>query len=144
MRWIGHTFLACSMLIGVAAWADDATVSPADHASIVNIIRQQMEAFRRDDGPGAFGFASPGIQGMFDHDPARFMAMVRQGYPPVYRPRTTSFGPTETVDGQIIQKVDIEGPDGVLRTAIYTMEREADGSWRIAGCMLTEAADAGA
>jgi hypothetical protein len=32
--------------------------------------------------------------------------------------------------------VDLIGPDGEAATALYAMEQEPDGSWRIAGCML--------
>jgi len=31
------------------------------------------------------------------------------------------------------------GPDGEEVVARYTMERQPDGSWRIDGCILTEA-----
>ena len=81
---------------------------------------------------------------MFGHDPQQFMSMVRNGYQPVYRPRSTQFGVFEEVQGQFVQHVEVEGPDGVSRTALYTMEREPDGTWRISGCVLTESRSVGA
>ena len=80
--------------------------------------------------------ASPNIQSMFG-DSSNFMAMVRQGYPPVYRARSFTFDQLVTTDDRIVQRVTLVGPDGREATALYTMEREADGSWRIDGCALT-------
>jgi hypothetical protein len=68
----------------------------------------------------------------------RFMSMVRQGYQPVYRPRSMAFGELATVDGQVTQELAVIGPDGTPRIALYTMEQQPDGSWRIAGCQLLE------
>ena len=33
------------------------------------------------------------------------------------------------------------GPDGRPRIALYIMERQPDGSWKIDGCILTESDD---
>ena len=141
MRWLRPIILAVLLTAAAPAWADE--IAPQDHAAIVQVIRDQMAAFRRDDAAGAFGFASPGIQGMFG-TADRFLDMVRQAYQPVYRPRSAEFGPTETVEGKVVQSVEIEGPDGRRQTAIYTMERQPDGSWRISGCVLTDSGSVGA
>jgi hypothetical protein len=44
-------------------------------------------------------------------------------------------------DGRIVQRVELVGPDGARELALYTMEREPDGSWRIDGCQLTASDD---
>ena len=54
------------------------------------MISEQIDALRADDFATAFTFASPGIQRMFG-SPARFGAMVREGYPMVRRPRDVRF-----------------------------------------------------
>ena len=69
------------------------------------------------------------------------MAMVRQGYPPVYRPRSVDFRELVTSEGRIVQKVLFVGPDGVPVIAEYFMERQPDGSWRIDGCRLDRSGD---
>ena len=115
------------------ARAEEPTV--ADRAAIRDVIQQQIEAFRRDDGEAAFGFASPTIRGMFGASDV-FMDMVRSGYRPVYRPRTFEFGALVTLDGKPAQKVDIVGPDGRPVVALYVMTQLPDGSWRIDGCYL--------
>jgi len=134
--------LALVAALGVAALAAPlaaqerpAELAPADRAAIEGVIARQIEAFQRDDGDAAFGFASPGIQGLF-LTPERFMAMVRGGYLPVYRPSEVRFARLAPVGDPLVQFVAPVGPDGAPAIAAYTMEQQADGSWRIAGCML--------
>jgi hypothetical protein len=40
----------------------------------------------------------------------------------------------------VTQKVTFIGPDGGAALALYDMEHEPDGTWRIAGCSLVESA----
>jgi len=126
-----------ALLLAVAGGgaAQEPTLSDQDRSAIRALIQSQVEAFRRDDGPAAFGFASPAIQGMFG-TPETFMDMVRQGYQPVYRPRVFDFREIITVDGIIMQKVHVVGPDGRPVTAFYPVTQLPDGSWRIDGCFL--------
>jgi hypothetical protein len=112
-----------------------AQVSPADQTAIRDVIEGQVEAFRRDDGAAAFGYASPSIQGMFG-SAETFMDMVRQGYRPVYRPQVFEFREIVTLQGMVTQKVHVIGPDGRPVTAFYPMTQQPDGSWRIEGCYL--------
>ncbi len=108
----------------------------ADVQGIRSVIEQQIDAFKRDDAAGAYSFAAPGIQQIFPSAEI-FMQMVRQGYQPVYRPRSYEFDELTEIDGKIVQPVRVVGPDGVPVTALYIMERQSDGSWKIGGCVLT-------
>lgn len=123
--------------------AQEAQVSAADRAAIEAVIAGQIEAFRRDDEPAAFAFASPGIQAMFG-SPERFMDVVRGQYAPVHRPRQVEFAQVGTKDGEVVQAVEVVGPDGGAHRALYTMERGPDGRWRIAGCTLVRSQRLGA
>ena len=141
--------LAC--LAGPPALAEESATAPAEQAvtadersAVQDVIRRQMEAFRRDDAPAAFAFAAPGIQSQFGGNADVFMEMVRKGYQPVYRPRATSFTRAEREAGRVVQHVLVTGPDGGGREAIYFMERQPDGTWRIAGCVLTDTGEVGA
>jgi hypothetical protein len=135
------TALFCALPVLAPAKAQ--TPDLADRAAIKSVIESQMAAFLKDDAVQAFSFANPVIQRMFG-SPERFMSMVREGYAPVYRPSNVVFGPLDLVEGQWIQAVSVVGPDGQPALALYTMERQADGSWRIAGCTLTKSPGAGA
>jgi len=110
----------------------------SDAAAIRSVIERQLEAFQRDDATAAFAFAAPGIQARFG-TPEAFMDMVKRAYQPVYRPREKEFRALTSGEEGPVQKVLLVGPDGRLVLALYSMEREADGSWRISGCVLVEA-----
>ena len=103
----------------------------------------QIEAFRAEDGARAYGYAAPMIKQIFPN-PDVFMNMVRQGYQPVYRPQSFTFGEAGfSASGRPIQKVTVVGPDGITYEAIYTMERQPDGTWQISGCAIVRAPDLG-
>lgn len=128
-------FFALLGAILALALPAQAQVSAADQTAIREVIERQVEAFRRDDGDAAFGYASPNIRGMFG-TPELFMDMVRQGYRPVYRPQVFEFREIVTLQGMVTQKVHVIGPDGRPVTAFYPMAQQPDGSWRIEGCIL--------
>ena len=137
---VSVVYLIVAMLCGTlgSARADDAaSASAADRQAIEQVVTSQLDAFRRDAADAAFSLASPNIQSMFGDAP-RFMAMVRQAYPPVYRPRSFKFEQLVTLNERIVQRVMLIGPDGAAVVALYTMEREQDGTWRIDGCTLTK------
>ena len=115
-------------------------VGEADRQAIRMVIEIQLGAFQRDDAKAAFAQASPNVQAIFQ-TPDRFMAMVRGGYQPVYRPRQVEFRDIIDIDGSPTQRVFIIGPNGAPVMALYPMERQADGTWRISGCYLIPAAD---
>ncbi len=106
--------------------------------AIRGVISQQMAAFQRDDGGAAFSYASPGIRARFGDSPASFMEMVRSGYPSVYRPLEVEFRELSLEGAIAIQEVYVIGPDGRASLALYRMERQPDGSWRIDGVRLVE------
>ena len=129
-----RTLLLALALMALAGSVHAQGLSAADGAAIRGVIGRQIEAFRQDDAPGAFAFASPGIQGMFG-TPERFLDMVRRAYPAVHRPRSVEYRELTREDGRIVQQVELTGQDGQPQLALYEMERDGD-AWRIAGCTL--------
>jgi hypothetical protein len=113
------------------AVADDAT--PAQSA-----IRRQEQAFARDDAAAAYAQAAPELHAMFP-SPEIFMAMVRQGYAPVYRHKSFEFGESKTEGGVIAQRVHIIDANGEAWEALYTLETQPDGDLKITGCSLLKA-----
>ena len=130
--------LVC-MASALAATPAPAELRPADRQEIRNVIERQLEAFRRDDGVTAFSFAAPGVRAQF-RTPANFMKMVRDSYPAVYRPRAVRILDPAVVGGEIVQAVEVVGPDGTVMMALYTMQHQPDKAWRIAGCRLVPTA----
>jgi hypothetical protein len=125
---------------GAALAGQPADASASDRGAIQSVIAAQIEAFRHDDADAAFAAAAPDIQSRFG-TPEAFLGIVRKLYQPVYRPRSFAFGALATEDGELIQKVEIVGPDGVRQTARYSMVKLPDGTWHIAGCELVESED---
>jgi len=109
--------------------------SDGDRLSVQSVIERQLNAFLADDAATAYSFAAPNITARFPTDEI-FMEMVRQGYRPVYRPRSWSFGPIRETAGQIEQIVDIIDAEGVEWAARYVLEKQPDGSWKITACYL--------
>ena len=68
--------------------------------------------------------------------------MVRGSYAPVYRHKSFEFGEARIADGSIAQRVHIVDGDGVAWEALYTLERQPDGSLKISGCSLLKAGQA--
>ena len=111
------------------------SVSAADARAVRTVIEAQLEAFRRDDAPRAFSYAAPGIRDSFG-TPEKFMAMVREQYAVVYRPRSVSFEEPLMAGEDLVQPVRMTDGYGHAWMAIYPMARQPDGSWRINGCHL--------
>jgi hypothetical protein len=145
-RWLPLILFAVALLLpaGGHAWAQGSAQGPAqgpaDGVAIRDVIASQLRAFQRDDGPGAFAFASPSIRGKFQ-TPEIFMEMVRRHYAPVYRPSEVSFQALRASPRGPVQEVLLVGPDGRVVLALYFMERQPDASWRIDGVRLVDAPD---
>ncbi|WP_118134339.1 DUF4864 domain-containing protein [Oceanicella sp. SM1341] len=103
---------------------------------IAAVITRQIEAFRAEDLDGAFALASPMIRQMF-HDARNFGAMVRNGYPMVWRPEEVTMGPVVMRDGKPVQTVFLRDARGLSHIAEYTMV-ETDAGWRIDGVRIIE------
>jgi Domain of unknown function (DUF4864) len=112
-------------------------IAPSDQAAIAAVIEEQIAAFRTDDAVRAFGYASPAIQAKFG-TPEEFLEMVRTGYLPVYRAADVKFREITVEDGVPVQAVEIRGADGEGVLALYFMERQPDGSWKINGVIMAK------
>ncbi|HMB12190.1 DUF4864 domain-containing protein [Saliniramus sp.] len=123
--------LLCGLIQSPAAIAQEA----GENLAIRNVITRQLDAFLADDAQRAYSFAAPGIQRLFPGE-ERFMGMVRQGYPPVYRPRSRDFGALRQTPQGPVQEVILIDANGQAWLALYTMEQQPDGSWKIAGVRL--------
>ena len=131
--------LLLAMPVVVLADAVD-RLTPADRAAIHDVIAGQIAAFRADDAATAFSYATAKIQARFG-DPSRFIAMVKRGYLPVYRPRHVEFSELLDLHGDPAQRVVVIGPENDVFSAYYLMKKQRDGSWRIDGCLLRPISD---
>jgi len=133
MRSIILLLVAGIGLLAPALAADDIVAAQ-------NVIRSQEQAFSRDDAAGAYSFAAPAIKHIFPNANI-FMSMVQNGYALVYRHRSFEFGEARAEGEWVAQRVHIVDQDGQGWEALYTLEQQADGSFKITGCTLLKAGD---
>jgi hypothetical protein len=112
-----------------------------DVAAAQSVIRSQVEAFSHDDAAAAYSYAAPAIHEMFPEADI-FMSMVQHSYAPVYRHKSFEFGEAAVADGRVVQRARIVDDNGEAWEALYTLEQQPDGSFRIIGCVLLKAGQA--
>lgn len=135
MKAFSRLIAALAIVAGFALPATAGDGAAGDLSAIRSVIESQIDAFRQDDGAAAYGYASPTIKQIFPSVGA-FMDMVRGQYQPVYHPRSVAFGPLAEGASGLEQKVFLVGPDGARYVALYTLQRQPDGTWKIDSCVL--------
>ena len=137
MKRASHiVFVVLALFAGApAALADE--VPAADQSAMQAIIAGQIAAFGHDDAATAYSFASPAIKGVFT-TPDAFLAMVKNGYGPIYRPRSVAMGAlADSAEGPV-QTVYVTGADGQSWVALYTFQKQPDGTWKINGVRVVK------
>ncbi len=135
LKALARPIAVVALVTGLAVPAAAAEYSDGDVPAIRTVIQSQIDAFQRDDGTTAYSYASPSIKQVFPSVGA-FMDMVRGDYQPVYHPRSVTFGALAEGPTGPEQKVFLVGPDGRSWVALYTLQRQSDGSWKINRCLL--------
>ena len=115
--------------------AAGAALEPADWTAIQTAISDQLAALRSGDASRAFAFASDGIRAQFNDAPA-FLRMVQASYAPLLAARYTQFLEGAVIDGRTIQPLRLIQGDETVLVALYEMQRDDRGAWRIAACVL--------
>lgn len=99
----------------------------------------QIEAFRTGDAETALEFAGAGFKATYT-DAERFLADVeRAGYGPIVASRSHSFGDFREVGDEVVQIVNLVGPDRSLYEAIYRLKNEPDEGWRVQAVVMRRA-----
>ena len=138
----GAVIMRAIVLLLALLFANIPLASAADDtADAQGVIRAQEQAFVHDDAASAYSYAAPEIKQLFP-EAGTFMSMVQNGYPPVYRHRSFEFGESRAADGRIAQRVHIIDANGEAWEALYTLERQPDGSLKITGCSLLKTGQA--
>ena len=99
-------------------------------------ISTQLDAFRRNDSAAAWAIAAPNIQQRFG-TPQRFVDMVSRSYPQIHNSKSVVFKDLREIEGELVQRVFVEGGPGDFVDAYYVMKR-IDGHWRITGVYMAK------
>jgi hypothetical protein len=114
----------------------------AQQDPIQSTIQSQLNAFQVDDFAQAFSFASPNIKSIFGSSD-NFGAMVKQGYPMVWRHTAVRMLELRTVAGNLWQRVMVTDAAGRTHLLDYMMVETPEG-WQINAVQLLPAQDLGA
>jgi len=110
-------------------------LTTADHTAIRGVIQKQIDALKGDDFAGAYAVVSPSFKALYPTVDA-FSRLIRTRYMQLIKPKTVVFGTvTQTAQGPV-QRVFLTAADGKPYVANYSMQRQADDSWLIAGCTV--------
>jgi len=136
---IRRTFVALALaLLATVAFAQGGagpSHPAAEWEKIRGVVAAQREALVAGDGERAFAIATPALRRQYG-SAAAFMRMVRSGYQALVDARYVEFLEGAVIDGSTIQPLRLVMADGAVLVALYTMERQPDGAWRIAGCVI--------
>ena len=133
--------LAIILVVGLALPVTAADTLPSE-PGIELTIQSQIEAFLADDFSSAFTYASPNIRELFG-SAERFGAMVRNGYPMVWRPDEFRFLELREIDGRYWQKLFVRDEFGAIHLLDYQMIQTPDG-WLINGVQILRPPGVGA
>ncbi|MEO1447143.1 MAG: DUF4864 domain-containing protein [Cyanobacteria bacterium J06635_11] len=111
-------------------------LTQSDAQKIRTVIERQIAAFLQDDFSLAFSQAAPGIQIQFG-TATNFVRRMESAYPSVHRPRSVVFESLRMIQEVPSQQVILMDQSGELIRATYTMQKQQNNSWKIAGCYLT-------
>ena len=136
---VGHCVLLpgppLAAVPGPPAADSESALPDGEWNAIKSLISEQLEALRAGDGGKAFTYASPGIRQQFGN-PDSFLEMVRAAYGALIAARYSEFLEGAVIEGRVIQPLRLIGADNSVRVALYTLEKQPDGGWKIAGCVL--------
>ena len=134
---LAATLLAAPLSAATSAAPASAlsVLADAEWQAIKGTISAQLAALKAGDGAGAFAQASPSIRQQFG-TAADFLAMVRTAYGALIAARYTEFLEGAVIEGNVIQPLRLIAPDNSVRVALYSMQKQPDGRWKISGCVL--------
>jgi Domain of unknown function (DUF4864) len=124
-----------STVVALSGWTMALPVE--ENTAIRRVVEQQLEAFAVDDAVTAFALTTPAMHQRFGVA-ERFVELVRQEYAVVYRPAAVKYFAADEVGGKVYQPVELRDDRGDYWLAMYEMQRQRDGGWRINGSVLTK------
>ena len=126
-------WLACAAAL--AAPPGNSTLPETEWTAIRKVIGDQLVALKAGDGAKAMTYAAPGIREQFG-TPENFMRMVRGGYSALLTARSTQFLDGAVIEDAIVQPLRLVLPDDTVLVALYQMQKQGNGEWRIGGCWI--------
>ena len=122
-------FSLCGLAFLVTHQVRERTRTPAPH-ELFTVVNEQLAAFRADDFPGAYRYATTGVQQKFTLP--QFEQMVRTNYAEMATARRVEFGSVRVQGGTALVQVFFFAADGSARSFLYSLISEGT-RWKISG-----------
>lgn len=116
---------------------DAEELTSEDLVAIRSVVRRQLMALKHDDPQGAWDACSPEIQDTF-HTAAELSRTLRRNYPALLDTWHVTFGEVHITPVGLGMLLDLLDGEGERHHAVYIVARQADGGWRVHGCVMIE------
>ncbi len=141
-RDIGVLLVLAILAAGTALMQSSRSPPLRPHDRAIRLtISQHIAAFQRRDTAAAWALASPNLQARFS-SPNGYMAMAEAHYPALFETQNYDFDARAKRLGQYqqirVQRLFLTDQRGKGYWVTFTMQKQPDGSWKIAGCKLRE------
>ncbi len=134
-NWRALVFVLAFGLAGAHALAQETVASTAQ--AVTQVVQSQLSAFAEGDAEKAFSLATAATQSLAG-TPGELMRVIKHRFAPIYRHRQALFSEPEIIGTHGLQVVQLIDHDNLVWIAIYQVEHEADGTWKVDGCQLFE------
>lgn len=98
-------------------------------------VREQIQAMSARDAAGAYALLTPVIQEYYE-DSEAFLNILTSELKPLSNAKTFAFSDVVREDTDALQTVTITDAQGHEWNAQFRLQRQGDGSWAIAGCLV--------
>ena len=98
-------------------------------------VRDQIQAMSARDAAGAYALLTPLIKDYYK-DSNAFLQVLTTQLKPLSNAKSFSFTDVSREDTDALQSVTITDDQGREWNAQFRLQRQGDGSWAIAGCLL--------
>lgn len=126
------------MLVSLASIGDtnaQNAISETDTVASRSVIEDQLDAFKARDLDRAYSHAAPNIRSIFP-SVEQFSAMVERGYSAIFKHEAYVFGRNRQEAQDVFHEVIITDETGKQWQAVYSLQRQEDGSWQITGVKM--------
>lgn len=120
-------FSVCATAAAVHYW-DSLRTERLKPVALFDVVRQQLDACRRDDFSSAYQQASMTVQQRFPLE--RFAEMIRNDNARLVKTGRVEFGPWQRRGNRAVVEVLFIGRDGGVTPCLYSLIREGQ-TWKI-------------
>ena len=110
-------------------------LSDAELERIRGSVRSQIQAMSSRDAAGAYALLTPVIQDYYK-DSNAFLKVLTTQLKPLSNAKSFAFSEIVREDTDALQSVTITDTQGREWNAQFRLQRQGDGSWGIAGCLI--------